>query len=272
MIIRIDHDAWHPDQRADHRSGDKLTPGQIIIWERKPFRVIETRERDPFDWDDTIRDTWTDHGCPDPATWAYRPLVLVLRDENEPTAKPLHLSGSASIMWRTLPEHYAVCRLCGELPPCREVHNEKIAEQAGEHFERQMAIMPGSCHGCREPITSRQKYHRFDGPNLIRPDLGDGSAMFHLRGSCRLDLRQYDKRWADAVPGRRRGFYCEGHLSHHFDDSKTCTDVDCPSVDVEHRYAEWHRPGVHALWMGCWCVSGDLTAQLERDFGAGERS
>ena len=271
MIIRIDPDAWHPEQRdAGHCSGSRLTPGQIIIWDRKPYRVVETRERDPFDWDDKTRDKWVDHGCPDPTTWAYRPLVVVLRDVDQPDAKPLHLSGSASIMWRTLPEHYAVCRLCGELPPCHEVHNEKIAERAGERFEQEMAIMPGSCHACREPITSRQKFYRFDGPNLIRPDLGDGSAIFHLRTSCRYALQQYDKRWAAAAPGRRRSFFCEGHLVHHYDGTKSCSNPECPSVDVDHRAAEWHRPGVQAKWTGCWCVSGDLTGRLERDFNAAE--
>ncbi|GAB2696412.1 hypothetical protein [Kitasatospora kifunensis] len=152
MTILFDPDAWRPDQRdAGYQGGSNLTPGQIVIWDRKPYRVVETRERNPLDW-------------------------------------------------------------------------------------------------------------------------GDGSAMFHLRGSCRHELREYDKRWAAAVPGRRRSFYCEGHLSHHFDDSKTCTDVHCPSVDVEHRYQEWHRPRGQGKWTGCWCVAGDLTARLERGFGAGERS
>ena len=184
----------------------------------------------------------------------------------------MHLAGYASTMWRTLPEHYAICRLCGEIPPCQHVHNEQVAERAGEQFEKQMAILPGACHSCREPITSRQKFHRFAGPNLIRPDLGDDSAVFHLRSSCRSALQRYDKRWAEAVLGRRQSFYCDGHLIHHFDESSSCSAVDCPSAEVEHRVAEWHRPGVHATWSGCWCVSGDLTAQLERDFGAGKRS
>lgn len=266
MIINIDPDAWRPDQRdTGYESARNLTVGQIAIWDRQPYRVIETRERDFTDWDAKYRDKWVEQGCPDPATWTYRPLVIVLRDERNDRAKPLHLLGPAVQMWRTLPEHYAVCSRCGELPPCREVHNEKIAERATERFEQQMAIMPGCCHDCHEPITRRQKSYGFPGPNLVRPDLGDNSALFHLRESCRSGLRAYDKRWAAAAPGRRRSFYCDGHLTHHHDDSKSCSSPECPSLDVEHRRAEWHRPGVHATWMGCWCIVGDFASRLADD-------
>lgn len=272
MIFHVDADAWRPAEReAGYRSAAELTANQIVIWDRRPYRIIETRDRDPLDWDTTVRDRWAEHGCPDPAHWRYRPLVIVLRDEDQPTAKPLHLCGSASVMWRTLPEHYAVCRRCGELPPCREVHNDKVAERATERFEQEMAIMPGCCHACHEPVTSRQKVYRFDGPNLMRPDLGNGSALFHLRAACRLDLKDYDRRWAAAAPGRRRSFYCDGKITHHHDDTKTCPEPDCPSVDVDHRSTEWHRPGVYAVWSGCWCVSGDLTTRVQRNFNAEEQ-
>lgn len=263
MIIHVDPDAWYPAQRdAGNTSAGKLAPGQIVIFEREPYRVIETRPVDTVDWPAKYLDSWTEHGCPEPETWYQRPVVVVLRDERDDTAKAVHLQCPASLRWSTLPEHYAVCRRCGEIPPCSDVHNAKIAERAGERFEQQMAIMPGSCHACREPITSRQKYYRFDGPNLIRPDLGDGSAMFHLRGSCRSDLKAYDRRWAAAEPGRRRSFYCEGNLTHHHDETASCSNLECPSTEVEHRYVEWHRPGVYAKWSGCWCVSGDLAARI----------
>ncbi|MGW4803046.1 hypothetical protein [Kitasatospora sp. NPDC004272] len=262
MIIRTDPDTWYPDQRdAGHCSAGKLTAGQIVISERAPYRVVETRPVDTASWPAMYLETWTGQNCPDPGTWPLRPVVLVLRDERDDTAKVVHLQCPASLGWRTLPEHYAVCRRCGELPPCPEVHNAKVAERAGERFEQQMAILPGSCHGCLEPITSRQKVHRFDGPNLIRPDLGDDSAVFHLRGSCRFELQAYDRRWAAAEPGRRRSFYCEGHLICHHDDTATCSNPQCPSTEVEHYQVEWHQPGVRATWAGCWCLSGNLTAQ-----------
>lgn len=266
MIIKVDLDAWYPEQRdAGHESADRLTPGLIVILKREPYRVVETRGVDPANWPDKYVEKWAEAGFPDAATWRHRPLVLVLRDERDDTAKTLHAQCPASTTWRTLPEHYHVCRRCGEVPPCREVHNGRIAERAAERFEAQMAIMPGCCHSCREPITSRQKFHRFAGPNLIRPDLGDDSAMFHLRGSCGSGLDAYDKRWAEAVPGRRRSFYCEGRVAHHHDGTATCSNVECPSTEVRHRYAEWHWPGVHSLWMGCWCVSGDLTSRLAEE-------
>jgi hypothetical protein len=262
VTIRIGLDAWYPAQHGIGYAGTEgLARGVIVILKREPYRVVETREVDPANWPGAYLEKWTEAGCPDTATWRYRPIILVLRDERDDTAKALHVQCPASTTWRTLPEHYFVCRRCGEIPPCREVHNERIAEQAAERFEERMAIMPGCCHSCREPITSRQKFHRFTGPNLIRPDLGDDSAIFHLRGSCRSGRDAYDKRWAEAAPGRRRSFYCNGSVAHHHDGTSSCSNPECPSAEVRHRSAEWHRPGVYG--MGCSCVSGDLTARMQ---------
>lgn len=259
MIINIDPDAWYPAQRdVRYASTGRLAPGQIVVFKREPYRVVEFREVDAANWPDAYVEKWAEHGFPDVSGWYYRPVVVVLRDERDDTAKALHLQCSASKSWHVLPEHYAVCRRCGELPPCREVHNTAIADRAAERFEEQMAIMPGCCHACHEPITSRQKMHRFTGPNLVRPDLGDGSAVFHLRDSCRSGLRAYDERWAAAEPGRRRGFYCDGNLTHHHGGTTACSNLECPSSEVRHRGVEWHRPGVYAKYSGCWCVSGDL--------------
>ena len=268
---------WRPEQaltpgpgRAWRKSTSDLATGDLVIWERSPYRVTEARERDHTDWPQKYLEKWTEHHCPDPATWYHRPMTLTLRPEPDPAAEPTHLLAAADHQWWTLPEHYAVCRLCGELPPCRDVHNETVITAETERMALDMAILPGCCHACRQPITRRQKSIRFEGANLIRPDLGDDSAIFHLREACRGAAERYDKRWAHAEPGRARRLYCEGRARHHYDGSFDCTDPECPGKPptVGHRSEEWHtldgtRRGYTS---GCWCVSGDLTARLaEKD-------
>jgi hypothetical protein len=39
---------------------------------------------------------------------------------------------------------------------------------------------------------------RFPGPNLWRPDLGDGSAVFHDRKECSHDVSRYRGQWEAA--------------------------------------------------------------------------
>jgi hypothetical protein len=254
--IQIRTDEWRPRERVRWRFLHNLTAGQLIIWERRPYRVIEVRERDHIDWPDDYRTAWIEAGMPDPAKWEERPMSLVLQDEEKPKAKPLHLITSMAGGWQILPEHYALCRLCGELPPCRHVHNEAIAERAGKRFEEEMAILPGMCHACREPITQRQKSVRFTGPNLIRPDLGDDSAVFHLRSKCWGSVYAYDIRWAEAT-GKPRRFHCDGSRTVHHDQSQECTNPVCPG-DVYHAMSVWHYPGVNATYRGCWCLVDNL--------------
>ena len=267
-----DRTEWRPEQRGPGGTPTHLlTPGTLVVWERAPYRVLEINERDPHDWPEKYTERWLEHGCPDPATWSERPLVLIVRHEPEPDAKPVHLLARASHWWTTLPEHYSVCRLCGELPPCREVHTETVMADAAQKMDAVMSILPGCCHACREPVTRRQKTIRFEGANLIRPDLPDGSAIFHLRESCHYSAQRYDARWAVADPARRRKLYCEGRGRHHYDGSFDCTDPECPGKPptVGHRSEEWHtldgtRRGYTS---GCWCVSGDLAARLTAEGG-----
>lgn len=263
MIVRYDPDEWRPAQSSggrSRRSTGNLKPDDIVIWDRKPYRVIEVRERDHCDWPQDYRDAWAKHGMPDPATWPYRPRVAVIRHAEQPKAKPLHLQGPDSTYWHLLPEHYWVCRLCQEIPPCRHVHNEAVMERATEKMDRDMALMPGVCHGCREPITKRQKHFSFPGANLIRPDLGDGSAVFHTRSSCYNAMAAYDKRWAAAEPGRSRLLYCPGTLTEHHDGSSECSEPACIAKGAHKdlvQHAVWvrHHPQMREA-RGCWCLAG----------------
>lgn len=260
MFIRIDPDAWHPD-KGDREVTHRLQPGQIVVWQRRPYRLHELRAQNPANWPEKHGEAWLADGMPEAATWWRRPIVVILHHLDDETAKPVHLLASAGASWYVLPEHFSICRLCHELPPCTHVHTEAVMARASERLEKEMAILPGVCHHCREPITSRQKSVYFAGPNLIRPDLGDGSAVFHLRASCRYALERYDKRWAEVTGGKRR-YYCEGHQTVHLDKTVSCTELaDCPG-DVSHRSREWHHAEHQGIGRGCWCLAGDTAGQL----------
>lgn len=269
--ITVDDEAWYPEQRGTGYGFTKdLKPDRLVIWRRRPCRLIEIRERPHADWPEAYREAWVKDGAPEPGKWWHRPMTVVIKVEGEPDAKPLPLLANASYGWTTLPEHYAVCRLCGELPPCTHVHNEKVMASAAKRMDHDMAIMPGCCHHCGEPITSRQKMIRFEGENLIRPDLGDDTALFHARKACLAAAQRYDARWAQAEAGRRRKLYCDGLARHHHDGTMDCTEgALCPG-DVLHSNAEWHSPGSGRITSGCWCVSGDLTARIEQQMRDGE--
>lgn len=264
MYFRYDPDEWRPQLPGPVSTAytDKLEPGTLVVWERKAYRVLEVRERAHANWPDAYRDAWVKQNMPDPDTWRYRPRVLVMRSEEDPSAKQLNLQGPNNARWYTLPEHYPICRLCKEIPPCRHVHTESVMERATERMAEQMAILPGSCHGCKEPITRRQKSFTFPGTNLIRPDLGDNSAVFHTRGKCCDALKAYDRRWAEAEEGRTRFFHCPGTFTVHHDETSECTSPDCvakgPLADwVEHALWVRHHPRMREA-RGCWCLAGVL--------------
>lgn len=206
--------------RYDQRIADRrilagsvhLQPGMIVVFERKPWRLVEVRER-PIDlwgeqwerkFDEDVR-WWERYGRgpypesrPEKATWRHRPVSVVLLPDGKPNAKPVHLIGPASHEWPVLPEHYAVCRVCGELPPCPEELADRDVELQMAKTEELMSIPAGHCLGCGEAITSRMKAVQFPGPNLWRPDLGDGSAVFHARRECSADVGRYREQWKAA--------------------------------------------------------------------------
>ncbi|MEC4016060.1 hypothetical protein [Streptomyces sp. H27-D2] len=199
MVIRIDSDEWRPEQRGvgRWRGTDRLAAGKLVILDRRPYRVVEIREVDPVDWPEDYRDAWVQHGMPDAGGWFSRPMVVVVRSEEEPKEGPLHLQCGASMRWRTLPEHYAVCRLCRELPPCRHEEVERTVGEEVATVDRLMAIPRGACLGCGETITSRMTATRFPGPNLWRPDWGTDSAVFHGRSreECSNGVWRYKEAW-----------------------------------------------------------------------------
>jgi hypothetical protein len=196
---------WDRKRQAKHV---QILPGVLVIWDRKPYQVLEVREIPGDRWGEGYESAFEQalelwEGIrhprrgerPQRATWGGRPVSVVVVPAASPETKPVHLRCPANHQWDVLPEHYAVCHACGELPPCTHEINEERIEQELAHAEELMFIQPGCCHGCGEPVTTRQKTTRFPGPNLWRPDLGNNSAVFHSRQECADDLARYRKHW-----------------------------------------------------------------------------
>lgn len=219
-------EASSAQRRRDDRISDRmyddrivtLEPGTLVVYERGAHRVVEVREIPPDLWGEKWHqdfqgelDRWDnrhldahplDHSRRDDRptleTWRDRPVSVVVRPDSAPEAKPVHLTGRASYKWDVLAEHYAVCRACGELPPCsHELTEDKVRAQM-VLTEELISIPAGHCLSCGEAITSRMRAARFPGPNLWRPDLGDDSAVFHDRKECSYDVSRYRGQWEAA--------------------------------------------------------------------------
>lgn len=186
---------WRPRGRTEWRQSQKLTAGMIVVWERAAHRVTEVRERPDELWGEQYEAAWAKYGRGERATWSHRPVVVVLQPDGRPKAKPQHLCGPANHLWDVLAEHYAVCHVCRELPPCRHEIAEAHVEFHMKRATELMAIPRGHCLGCGSFVTRRMEAHRFPGPNLWRPDLGDNSAVFHARQSCSDAVHAYREQW-----------------------------------------------------------------------------
>lgn len=132
-------------------------------------------------------------------------------------------------MFTVLPEHYAVCVTCGEIPPCADAWAEKVAEHATEWAAR--FETPGVCPACQEPVTRRQESVRFE-ENLHVP-FGP-QVVFHKRRKCLASAVSYDQSVASAT-GREPRLSCSGLLVQHIDGERECTNVTCPGWNKAHR-------------------------------------
>jgi hypothetical protein len=132
-----------------------------------------------------------------------------------------------------------LCSCHGHPWPCLEADQQRQAEKELKAAEKILALLPGTCPGCGEVVTSRQKSITFGGPNVRNP-LAEGPT-FHLRRKCYSAAAEYENTWAVAEPGRKRSLLtlsCEGSLIVHGDGTAECygaVDSDCPTVYARHR-------------------------------------
>ncbi|KOX38595.1 MULTISPECIES: hypothetical protein [unclassified Streptomyces] len=218
---------WLPDQPTSIGRHDwpdeggegthlRLRAGSIVVLDRQAWRVLEITGYPGDHWPEAYEKAWRDHvelwwhanelrrannqavkPAPERAEFYKRPVVLVLRNDNLPRSAPKHWCAPASQDWQVLPEHYAVCRACGELPPC---HHGEYPREEGPRRPEQSGGIPflvpkGCCMGCAEQIKPRMRTVRFPGPNLWYPDLGEDTAVFHARSSCEDQVECYRAQW-----------------------------------------------------------------------------
>ncbi|KAB1986556.1 hypothetical protein [Streptomyces triticiradicis] len=207
------HD-W-PDE-GDDRTHLRLRSGSIVVLDRQAWRVLEINDYPGDWWPEAYEKAWGEHlelwwhanelrrangqavkPAPERAEFYKRPVILVLRSENLPRSAPKHWCAPASHDWQVLPEHYAVCRACGELPPC---HHGEYRWESGPRRPEQSGGIPlmvpeGCCMGCAEQIKPRGRTVHFPGPNLWYPDLGENTAVFHTRAACADQVDCYRMQW-----------------------------------------------------------------------------
>lgn len=132
-----------------------------------------------------------------------------------------------------------LCSCCQHPWPCLERDQSEQAARELHKAERELALPPGCCPACQEPVTSRQKSITFGGPNVRNP-LAEGPT-FHLRQKCRHDAARYEEAWVADEPGRSRSLLtltCAGTVIVHHDGSAECFGADgsdCPTVHARHR-------------------------------------
>ncbi|MFF3419627.1 hypothetical protein ACFYW9_33845 [Streptomyces sp. NPDC002698] len=207
------HD-W-PDE-GDDTTHLRLRAGSIVVLDRQAWRILEINDYAGDWWPESYEKAWGEHvelwwhanelrrannqavkPAPERAEFYKRPVVLVLRSENLPRSAPKHWCAPASHDWQVLPEHYAVCRACGELPPC---HHGEYRWEGGPRRPEQSGGIPlmvpeGCCMGCAEQIKPRGRTVHFPGPNLWYPDLGENTAVFHTRTACADQVDCYRMQW-----------------------------------------------------------------------------
>lgn len=211
---RIGRHDW-PDE-GDNGTHLRLRTDSIVVLDRQAWRILEINGYTGDRWPKSYEKAWRDHvelwwhanelrrannqmvkPAPERSEFYKRPVVLVLRNENLPRLMPKHWCAPASHDWQILPEHYAVCRACGELPPC---HHGEYRWEGGPRWPEQSGGIPlivpeDCCMGCAEPIKPRMRTVRFPGPNLWYPDLEEDTAVFHARTACADQVDCYRMQW-----------------------------------------------------------------------------
>ncbi|GAA3155414.1 hypothetical protein ACFQ0X_44075 [Streptomyces rectiviolaceus] len=196
------YEEWRPDQQdTTVVTAGEVVPGTVVAWDFKPMLITSIEEVNLANWKTSFVEAWRAAGEPDPEVWDGR--MLYVHNRQDQTGDPLRLgTAGASWKWLALPKHYAVCSHCADLPPCREVFLDRVMAIEGRRLDFEMRLVHGTCHACGDRVTPREHSVLFPGGNLIRPDLGTNTAVFHTRRSCLPIALAYQDRWVAAEDGR----------------------------------------------------------------------
>ena len=165
-------------------STKNLTPGQLVAWNHRVWRVTSVEELQPG---------------------GRRPWRLVLGNPTSVNRDEVSLGVGhhpSHIHAFTEDEHYPVCANCGGPWPCRELHSREQAKQDAARARRYE--LPGVCPACEEPVTPRQLRQTWL-VNLHHWDR-DQPVTFHLRRGCEDEAIRYDREVRDAGMPSQLGY------------------------------------------------------------------
>jgi hypothetical protein len=240
-------DCWEPEG-GERREWRDLLPGDLVVFERKVWRVREVRPVPVVDWDDHDREGYRtlNRDKAGEEDWRYRPLYLILLPAAGGKRRHVKVRPYANfgLMTYVLHPHYPVCVDCGEPWPCPEIGITREVRRQSAEVERLSSILPGCCWSCGKPVTARQKSIVFEGENLLLP--GAPSPVFHLRGKngCCPAAMSYEDQWVAAGDDRPWRLQCSGKVTEHVDGPE-CDRDGCPGVRVRHA-----ERAVHVLTAG----------------------
>lgn len=207
--------------------------GSLFGLRGRAYRILEVRpvplaDYSPTDHNDVRRDP------------EAPPVYMTVEQVNPAVTKPLHWKVGReqrlNTRWHVLPEHHAVCADCGRLAPCEDYRQAQISGAALDRSVAAMAVLPGCCPSCAEPITTRQKAIYYPGPNLLNPLASDG-VKFHQRIKCLDAAARYERQWTTVDPRNTPSLLtlnCGGRLRVHQDGSADCDHENCPSPLARH--------------------------------------
>jgi hypothetical protein len=236
------HGTWEPEG-GERREWRYLLPGDLVVFERKVWRVREVRPVPVVDWDEHDREGYQTRNWDKLAEedWRYRPLYLILLPAAGGKRRHLKVRPYAGlgVMTYVLHPHYPVCVDCGEPWPCPEIGITREVRRQSAEVERLSSIMPGCCWSCGEPVTGRHSSIVFEGENLLLP--GAPSPVFHLRvkAGCRSAAVSYEEQWVAAGEGRPLRLQCSGNLTRHIDGCE-CDNPECPGERARHATRSTH--------------------------------
>lgn len=171
---------WYPDAR-DQRA--EFEEGRIVAWDRKPWRIIDVRDAQPREGEQTWQKLM--HIRLRPAHITEDLLTSEAHNIDIRLRGPRRQQDGLFV----LHDHYGMCVHCNELMPCRHLTSGWSTERAMKSMERYETA--GVCPECREVITHRQASETF--PNVVVP-LGPPVTFHAGRRGCRWAMEQYRER------------------------------------------------------------------------------
>lgn len=209
--------------------------GALLAQDHAVWRITDVTDLPLTNAD---REVWLEAGMPDAADWRGRPyrvgveFVAGVRPSWAPadgSVQPAHTDAPArkwsGYAWYLYPDsgRWPMCSCCGEPMPCRAELQDREVTESLKRVEEMATKLPGTCWGCGEPITNRQKVVTYPGDNLDLP--GGPEVRFHSRRSCWSKATRYELAWIAVDPRRERILTypkCGGILIVHADGSSEC--------------------------------------------------